>query len=56
MTLNERQAGKLTKLANDFEYFAPTCLKILDKNGEIRPFVLNRAQRYAHQRLGEQAK
>lgn len=45
---------KLQRLASDFEYFSTHCLKILDKNGDIKPFVLNKAQRYVHEQLETQ--
>lgn len=54
MNLPEPHVRKLRKLAGDFEYFAPNCLKILTKDGEIKPFVLNKAQQYVHERLEEQ--
>lgn len=49
----ERQA-KLQRLKDDFEYYAPRCLKILDKEGNVLPFELNQAQRYVHARLQKQ--
>jgi hypothetical protein len=43
--------------ANDFaDFYAPTCLKVLAKAGEIQPLVLNYAQRYIHARLEAQRK
>lgn len=44
------------RLAQDFHFYAETCLKIRTKSGEIKPFVLNKAQRYIHQKLQEQKK
>ena len=38
----------------DFKVFAPAYFKIRSKSGEIRPFKLNRAQTYLHNRLEEQ--
>jgi hypothetical protein len=40
----------------DLKFFAPTYFKVKDKKGHIVPFVLNRAQLYADQRLDEQLK
>jgi hypothetical protein len=44
----------LARLRSDFEFYAPRCLKILTKDGNLVPFALNRAQRYIHQKLEEQ--
>ena len=38
----------------DFEYFAEHHLKILDKNEEIVPFKLNKAQKYAMEQFNDQ--
>jgi len=43
-------------LLNDFTEFAPNFLKIKTKSGRMTPFMLNRAQLYAHQRLEAQLK
>lgn len=40
--------------ASDFEAYASDNLYIRTKSGEIKPFVLNRAQKYLHARLEEQ--
>lgn len=37
----------LRRLKDDFKYFSEKCLKIVTKNGELIPFVLNKAQNYA---------
>jgi len=47
------------RLRDDFEYYAPRCLKILTKpdahgKSDIVPFVFNAAQRYIHKRIEEQ--
>lgn len=44
----------LRRLRSDFAFYAPRCLEILNKQGELVPFVLNRAQAYIHQRLEDQ--
>jgi hypothetical protein len=44
----------LHRLVNDFEFYAPNVLKIVDKDGNIVPFVLNKAQLHIHQRLEQQ--
>lgn len=41
-------------LAAEFLRFAPACLKIRDKSGDLRPLNLNFAQRYVHARLEKQ--
>ena len=52
MNLTKKQ--KLTKLKSDFAYYAPSNLKIKTKEGSIKPFTLNRAQRHIHDRLEDQ--
>jgi hypothetical protein len=39
---------------DDFLYYAPRCLKIRTKRGEVRPFRLNSAQIFLHQALEAQ--
>lgn len=41
-------AAKLKRLRDDFEFFAKHCLRIRTKSGEIKPLVLNKAQRHLH--------
>lgn len=41
---------------DDFEVFAKICLKIRTKTGELKPFTLNRGQRFLHERLELQLK
>jgi hypothetical protein len=43
----------LSKL-KDFQFFAEHFFKIRTKTGEIKPFVLNKAQLYIHDRLQKQ--
>ena len=52
MTPNER-AIRL-RLRDDFEYYAPRCLKIRTKSGKVQPFRLNAAQIYLHTQLEQQ--
>jgi len=52
--LTDGQRAKAVLLATDFSYYAPRCLKIKTKSGQIIPFVMNRAQIYLHQRIEEQ--
>jgi len=48
------QLQMLHKLRGDFMHYAPRCLKIKTKAGKIVPFVPNRAQNYAHERMEAQ--
>lgn len=41
----------MRKLVNSFPYFAKSVLKIRTKSGEMKPFVLNRAQIILHEKL-----
>jgi len=52
--LTPQQAAVLTRLTTNLEYYARTCLKIIDKQGLIRPLVLNRAQLFLHALLEKQ--
>lgn len=42
------------RLKDDFEHYAPRCLSIRTKSGQIKPLEFNRAQRYIHERLEAQ--
>ena len=44
------------KLKDDFEHYAQKNLKIRTKEGSIEPFILNKAQKYLHDRLEQQLK
>jgi hypothetical protein len=52
--LDPRRAEVLSTAAADFPFYAAKFLSILDKEGKERPFLLNRAQRYLHERLEQQ--
>ena len=54
--MTPEQVATLHRLKNDFEYYAPRCLKILDKEGKIKPFSMNEAQRYVHAKIEAQLK
>jgi hypothetical protein len=41
---------------NDFLYYAPRCLKIVGKDGNLQPFVLNKAQILIHGMIEKQKK
>jgi len=49
-----RAAQLLTPFRSDFTFYAPRCLRILDKKGDLVPFRLNRAQAYLHQQIERQ--
>lgn len=53
-TLSDREREIRQRLKDDFEHYAPRCLRIRTKSGKIVPFTLNRAQRYIHERLQDQ--
>jgi len=44
------------ELASDFELYAYNCLKIRTKNGDIKEFKLNDAQKYLNNKCKEQLK
>lgn len=52
--LTENQTQILHALAKDYPYYSKKCLKIITKDGQICPFVLNRAQMYLHSRIEAQ--
>jgi len=52
--MNEREKRIRKKLRDDFEHYAPRCLKIRTKKGRVEPFALNKAQRHIHACLSEQ--
>lgn len=52
MTPKEKEIRQ--RLKDDFEHYAPRCLKIRTKAGKVLPFELNEAQRYIHSRVEEQ--
>lgn len=45
---------QLSRLRDDFQFFARNCLKIRTKTGELKPLVLNRGQRFLHEKLEAQ--
>lgn len=42
------------KLKDDLTHYAPKCLKIRTKSGNVEPFLFNRAQLYIHEQLEKQ--
>jgi hypothetical protein len=51
---NDRERKIRARLKTDFIRYAETCLKLRAKDGSVRPFVLNAAQRHIHAALEEQ--
>ena len=52
---DDDKLGLLRRLKQDFEYYAPRCLRVKPKiGGQPIPFLLNRPQRYIHNRLERQ--
>jgi hypothetical protein len=47
---------KLLKILRDFPLFAENFLNIRTKSGQVKPFILNRAQLYIHERIENQKK
>lgn len=56
MNPNEELLHYRQKLKDDFEYYASKALQISSKEGKLKPFVLNKAQKYLHQKLQIQLK
>lgn len=52
--MTEQELEIRQRLKDDFEHYAPRCLKIRAKSGKVLPFELNEAQRYIHKRVEEQ--
>jgi hypothetical protein len=49
-------SDKRLQLKSDFDFYSRNCLKIRTKDKGLRPFVLNEAQRYIHDKLEQQIK
>lgn len=52
--MDDRKKRIRQRLKDDFEHFALKCLKIRTKSGAVEPFIMNKAQRYLHERLEDQ--
>lgn len=53
--LSEQEREQAIRLVrNNLLVHAAHCAKIKDKQGKVTPFILNRAQRYVHERLEQQ--
>lgn len=53
---NDIERAKRKKLRDDFTFYAKSCLFIRTKDQGLRPFVLNKAQSYIHERIESQRK
>lgn len=53
-TMTDREKAIRQKLKDDFEHYAPKCLRIRTKAGDVQNFRLNRSQAYLHERLENQ--
>ena len=53
-TLSERERALRITLATDFLAYGRACLRIKTKSGALSPLMLNRSQRYLHDRLEDQ--
>lgn len=51
--LDDRERAIRQKLKDDFKHYAPRCLRIRTKSGDVQQFRLNRSQEYLHDRLEE---
>lgn len=54
LELTPAQRAKAVLFSSDFTYYAPRCLKIKTKAGQIIPFMMNRAQLYLHEKIEQQ--
>jgi hypothetical protein len=50
----KRRQAKMARILTDLKYAAASCFVIRDKQGRMIPFVFNKAQQYAHDKLEEQ--
>src|ERR1043165_6348610 len=54
MPMSEEERAIRQRLKDDFKHYAAKCLKVRTKEGALQPFILNRAQLYAHTKVEEQ--
>lgn len=48
MNASEQERLIRQKLKDDYNYYSSRCLKLRSKSGEIKPFVMNKAQMHVH--------
>lgn len=54
LLMTDREKAIRIKMRDNLPHYAEKCLKIKDKSGRASPLVLNKSQRYLHDRLEEQ--
>lgn len=54
MAMSDEERSIRQRLKDDFQHYAARCLKVRTKEGALKPFILNAAQLYAHQKVEEQ--
>ncbi len=54
--MSDIEKQKRQKLKDDFEYYAKHCLQIRTKAEGVKPFALNKAQSYIHEKIESQRK
>ena len=52
--MNSSEVAIRKKLRDDFNHYASKALKIRSKSGAVRPFKLNQAQQFVHERIEQQ--
>lgn len=52
--MNQNEIEIRTKLRDDFVHYAFNCLKIRTKPGDLKPFALNKAQLFVHEKIERQ--
>ena len=52
--MNDYERSIRQNLKSDFLHYAQKCLKIRSKDGDIKPFILNRAQQHIHKSIEKQ--
>jgi len=54
--VTDKERAIRQRLKDDFVHYAPRCLRIRTKSGEVKSFFLNKAQAYLHHKAEEQRK
>jgi len=52
--VKDSSLAKRERLRTDFDFYSRNCLFIKTKAGKLEPFLLNKAQRYIHEKIEEQ--
>ena len=56
MSLTSQEKAIRKRLRDDFDYYSRRCLSINTKDGTSKKLIMNKAQRYVHDRLEKQLK